>query len=234
MCNEYLPAAEFAYNNSKQLSTGYSPFELDCGQYPSTPASFFSQGTSSVPAANNLLEHWDNMVNIAKDSLREAQDSQTKYANKHRRHLIFNIGNKILLSASYINNPVDRQRPTRKLTPRYLEPYIVTAIISPTAYKLDLPKSLRIHPVFYISLLKPYKESEKFLRATPPAPTMLSDNFEEYKVETILDKRTLRNRVQYLVKWVGYPLHDATWELANHLQNAQGKVNEFLMRTSKS
>ena len=29
--DEYLPAAEFAYNNSKQQSTGHTPFELDCG-----------------------------------------------------------------------------------------------------------------------------------------------------------------------------------------------------------
>ena len=29
--DEYLPAAEFTYNNSKQASSGYSPFELDCG-----------------------------------------------------------------------------------------------------------------------------------------------------------------------------------------------------------
>ena len=29
--DEYLPAAEFTYNNSKQASTGFTPFELDCG-----------------------------------------------------------------------------------------------------------------------------------------------------------------------------------------------------------
>ena len=40
----------------------------------------------------------------------------------------------------------------------------------------------------------------------------LSDNSEEYEVETILDKRTLKGKTQYLVKWIGYPLHDATWE----------------------
>ena len=197
--DEYLPAAEFAYNNSKQISTRYTPFELDCNQHPSTPASLFAQGTT-VPAADNFLKHWDNMINIAKDSLREAQENQSKYANQHRRHLTFKIGDKVLLSAQYINNPVDRNRPTKKLTPRYLEPYTISAVISPTAYKLELPTTLRIHPVFHISKLKLYNETEDFLRATLPPPITLPDNSKEYEVETILDKRILKGKTQYLVK----------------------------------
>ena len=82
-----MPAAKFAYNNSKQVSTGYTLFELDCGQHPTTPTSLLSHKTS-VPTADNFLEHWDNMISIAKYSLREAHERQTKYANKHRRHLI--------------------------------------------------------------------------------------------------------------------------------------------------
>ena len=31
--NKYLPAAEFAYNNSKQASTGFTPFELDTSRH---------------------------------------------------------------------------------------------------------------------------------------------------------------------------------------------------------
>jgi hypothetical protein len=232
--DEYLPTAEFAYNNSKQPSTGYTPFELDCGQHPLTPASLATQGTS-VPAADDFLQSWDNMINIAKDSLREAQERQSHYANQHRRHLTFQIGDKVLLSARHINNPVDRQRPTRKLTPRFLGPYTITDVISSTAYKLDLPASLRIHPVFHISMLKEYKESEDFNRATPPPPIILPDESEEYEVESILDKRTLKGKTQYLVKWLGYPLHDATWEPLSNLGNAKEKLKEFeSMRTSNS
>ena len=35
--DEYLMTAEFAYNAAKQTSTGFSPFELDCGQILTTP-----------------------------------------------------------------------------------------------------------------------------------------------------------------------------------------------------
>jgi hypothetical protein len=82
-------------------------------------------------------------------------------------------------------------------------------------------------------MLKLYKESEEFLRATPPPPTIVSGDSKEYEVETILDKRTLKGKTQYLIKWIGYPLHDATWEPANHLKNAKEKVKEYeVMRTS--
>jgi len=57
----------------------------------------------------------------------------------------------------------------------------------------------------------------------PPSP----------KVEMVLDKRVLGNKLQYLVKWEGQPSHDATWEKLEHLKNATGKINEYeSMRTS--
>ena len=206
---------------SKQLSTGYSPFKLDCGQHPLTPAELATK-TTKVPAADNFAQHWDNMIQMAKDALMIAQDRQQQYANQHHRHITYQLGDKVLLSGQHINNPVNKYRPTRKLTPKFLGPYTINKVISTTAYQLDLPATLRIHPVFHVSLLKPYKESEDFTRATPPPPIIIPDTEEqEYEVETILDQHTIRGKQQYLVKWTGYPLHDATWEPAHYLKNTQ-------------
>ena len=93
-----------------------------------------------------------------------------KYANQRCRHLKFNIGDKILLSIKNINNPVNKNRPTRKLASKFIGSYIISAIIFTTVYKLDLPSILRIHPVFHISLFKPYKKlSEKFTLPISPS-----------------------------------------------------------------
>ena len=52
-------------------------------------------------------------------------------------------------------------------------------------------------------------------------------------VEAILDKKLVRKKSYYLVKWKGYPLHDATWEPLENLKNTMEKVKEFeLTRTS--
>jgi Chromo (CHRromatin Organisation MOdifier) domain len=61
----------------------------------------------------------------------------------------------------------------------------------------------------------------------PPAIVLPNTEQEEYEVENILDKRTLRKKPQYLIKWLGYPLHDATWEPLENLGNAREKVKEY-------
>jgi len=228
--DNYLPAAEFAYNNSKQASTGYTPFELDTGRHPITPMTL--NNTSNVVAADDFVKHWKHVIKITQDHLMEAQDKQQKYANQHRRHEEFEVGTKVLLNSKNIIAPVNRNRPTQKLTPKYLGPYEVVEVISPTAYRLALPPTLRIHPVFHIALLKKYVESDDYPQLPPPPPVTIGDE-DEYEVEQILDKRVIRKRIQYLIKWQGYPLHDATWEPIENLENAPDKVKDFeSMRTS--
>jgi hypothetical protein len=182
------------------------------------------------------LNHWNTMIQIAKDTLMMAQERQVKYSNQHRRYEEFKIRDKVLLSTQHINTPVDKYRPTKKLAPKYMGPFTISAVISATAYKLDLPANLKIHPVFHISLLKPYQEmSNEFIQLTPPPPPpiIISENEEEYEVEAILDKKLVRKKPYYLVKWKGYPLHDATWEPVENLKNTIEKVKEFeLTRTS--
>src|ERR1041384_1175447 len=98
-------------------------------------------------------------------------------------------------------------------------------------YKLDLPNTLKIHPVFHISLLKPYYESpETFNRTIPPTAEIIIENdipHEEYEVEKILDVKTYHKRKHYLILWKGYPLHDATWEPIKNLTHCQDLLKEF-------
>ena len=86
-------------------------------------------------------------------------------------------------------------------------------IISPVAYRLALPPTLKIHPVFHVSLLKPYASPE----AVPdrevkqlPLPAVLVNDHEEFEIEQILARRSHRCRIEYLVKWVGYPEYDTS------------------------
>ena len=54
----------------------------------------------------------------------------------------------------------------------------------------------------------------------------------EFEVERVLDHRRVRRghvRVdEYLVKWVGYGLFEATWEPSAHLANASTALADFL------
>ena len=156
------------------------------------------------------------------------------HADTRRREESFQLSDKVLLSAKNINLDTQARRPSKKLQPRYIGPYKVVEVISPVTYKLKLPSTLTIHPVFHVSLLKAYQEnSEEFqdqiIKPSPPLITF--DGQEEFEVEKILDQRTSRkgqrSTVQYLVKWKGYSDYDTTWKPIGNLQNARDAIQHY-------
>jgi hypothetical protein len=85
--------------------------------------------------------------------------------------------------------------------------------MSAVNYQLELPTQWSIHPVFHIDLLTPYWETIMDRpNFTQPAPELI-DGEEEYSIEKILNSRRFsrRWRLQYLVKWEGYPDLDNMW-----------------------
>ena len=83
---------------------------------------------------------------------------------------------------------------------------------------------MSVHPWFHSSLLKPH-------HGPIPEPVELAvegePGQEEYEVQSILDRRVARNRIEYLVQWKGYGAEDNTWEPLSNLKNAQVAVAEF-------
>ena len=104
-------------------------------------------------------------------------------------------------------------QPTPKLGARRHGPFKVVQVMSPINYRLELPTQWSIHPVFHIDLLMPYWETITHGANYQRPPPDLVDNAEEYEVEKILDSRLFgrRWRLQYLVKWKGYPDLDNMW-----------------------
>ncbi len=106
-----------------------------------------------------------------------------------------------------------------KLTPKCLGPFKIIQEISPVAYRLELPPNWRIHNVFHTSLLTPYYETTAHgPNFTQPPPDLINRE-EEYEVERIVAHRQFRRskRLQYLIKWKGYPESDNTWEPADQV-----------------
>ncbi|PRP87993.1 retrotransposable element protein, partial [Planoprotostelium fungivorum] len=73
------------------------------------------------------------------------------------------------------------------------------------------PPPLTIHPVFHVSLLKPFKLNP--FKRTSPKQTVIEDkpNNTQYKVERILDSRIYCKHLQYLIKWKGYADNKNSW-----------------------
>ena len=72
-----------------------------------------------------------------------------------------------------------------------------------------LPRALKVHPVFHVSLLKAYREDTiNPSPPEPPEPLVNEDGEEEYYVQELLQHRVRRigrrARLEFLVRWTGY------------------------------
>src|SRR4051812_13666004 len=104
------------------------------------------------------------------DALVLAKANQEKYANQHHHDISFSVGDQVLLSSSHIHLASQAQRPSRKLQACFIGPYTIISKVSPVAYKLELPPSLSIHPVFHVSLLRPYTMPSMVPDRVPSGP----------------------------------------------------------------
>jgi hypothetical protein len=109
-----------------------------------------------------------------------------------------------------------------KLSPRYYEPFQVVQKIGSVAYKLDLPSSSQIYPVFHVSLLK-----NKLGDRITPLPDLLILTFEgtlapetEVILAHRLKKKGNRAGAEALVQWKGTTEQDATWEDLEELRSS--------------
>jgi hypothetical protein len=192
-----LPVAEFAHNSWKHEHTKHTPHELITGI---NPIASIDTPDDSVPAAQERLKQ----VQESRSDAQKALQRRIKPLNLPRS---FVIGDKVWLDARNLKV----RTPSRKLSPRRYGPYQVLKQMSPVTYRLQLPKSLRIHDVFHVDLLIPYHETEEHGANYAQPPPELVDGEEEYEVEDIINERTSRRKKQYLVKWAGYPASENSW-----------------------
>ena len=78
-------------------------------------------------------------------------------------------------------------------------PYKVKRIILTNVIKLELPSSIKIHPVINVSRVWKYRDQVEGQKKEQPLPVIIEGE-KEYEVEKILNKRKFRGRDRYLVQ----------------------------------
>jgi hypothetical protein len=198
-----LPAAEFAHNSWKHEHTKHTPHELIFGV---NPTASITVPDDAVPAAQDRLK-----------LLREARSDAQKSLQRRIKPLVtprsFVPGNKVWLDARNLSIKTR----SRKLSVRRYGPFEVLEKISPVAYRIKLPISMKIRNVFHVDLLIPYHETDAYGPAYSQPPPELIDGQEEYEIEAIIADRVRRRRTQYLIKWLGYPESENSWVDAKDL-----------------
>jgi len=159
-------------------------------------------------------------------ALRKAQEEMKKQTDRHRGEVEeYKVRDMVLLSTRDLKWQMIGRR-TDKLTERFVGPYKVKDIISLNAIELELPSSVRIHPIVNISRIRRYKDQVKGQKVTPPPPVEIQGEME-YKVEKILSKRKRYGKVEYLVQCKGYTAEEDTWEKKGNLENTPEAIRDY-------
>jgi len=126
----------------------------------------------------------------AKVALGKAQEEIRKYADRKRGEVDkYKVGDLVMLSTKDLKYQMTGRR-TEKLTERFVGSYKIKKIISMNVVKLELPSTIRIHPVVNVSRIHRYVEQVEEQRREQPTPVIIEEE-EEWEVEKILNKQQI-------------------------------------------
>ncbi len=172
---------------------------------------------------HDLANQLSTILARAHESILKSQEKYIQQANKHRKPQEFKVGQQVWLNRKGITVSSDVQRPSTKLLFPWIGPFkILEEGPNPDTFKLELPTTMKIHPIFHTNVLKPfYDGSQEFptRKHEPPPPPVIIKGEEEFFPEKILDERTFRKKKQYLVKWVGYD--EPEWNDAENMEETE-------------
>ena len=219
--NEYLPLAEFTYNNSYHSSIEMSPYEALYGKQCRTPLCWNETGERKLLGLE-IVQTTVDKVNIIRARLKAAQDRQKSYADKRMKDLEFEVEDRVFLKLSPWKGVVLFGK-RGKLSPRNIGPFEIVETIGPVAYRLDLPEELsRVHNVFHISMLRKYISDPSHVLEAPEIELRDDLSYEEQPVHILgREEKELRNKTISLVKvlWRNHLVEEATWEREDQIRS---------------
>jgi hypothetical protein len=203
---DHLELTEFCYNNSEHSAIGSTPFQMVTGKSPIVPMTWAAQrqplndASEEVPMVTQFDEERRRLWEVAKANLEKAHKRYKDFTDKSRRKVKFQEGDEMWLNIKNFRLP---EGLSHKFLGPYAGPFKVLEKKLFDTYKLKLPKNLKVHPTFHVSLLKSVsrdasRPNQKYNSRPPPN---LVHNEPEFEVEAVLKLRQLRGREQkYLVK----------------------------------
>ncbi|CAA7022313.1 unnamed protein product [Microthlaspi erraticum] len=160
------------------------------------------------------------MILLLKFHILRAQHRMQQFADQHRTDRSFDIGEYVYVKLQPYRQKAVVLRANQNLSPKYFGPYKIIDKCGAVAYKLQLPASSKIHPVFHVSQLKlqvgPFQVSTQL-------PSIVRDVLVK-EPEEILERKMVNRQGQaatmVLVKWTNQPVEEATLEFLYDLQKS--------------
>jgi len=196
---EWLVIVEFAINNKVHTVTKISPFMANYRKELRMGGDIRKKG--KVESATEFAERMKKVHEEAEAALRKMQEEMKRYADRGRKEMEERRkGDRVLLSTKDL---VFKKRLSKKLTERYVGPYVIEEVVSSNAVKLRLPSLMRIHLVVNVSWIVRYKNQMKGQKKEE-GKLVEVEGVEEWEVEKILNKKKMRGVEKYLIRWKGF------------------------------
>ncbi|KAK2970520.1 hypothetical protein RJ640_001725 [Escallonia rubra] len=224
------------FNSRKSSSTRKSAFEIVNGQQPLLPHTVNVPNARKSPRAISFSEEWRQNIDLAHSYLEKAARRMKKHADKNRTSQEFNVGDKVMVKLLPQDRKFLRGKDSRLLQ-KYEGPLTIVKKLGKMAYKVDLPNwwSRQLHPVFHISMLKPfYEDTADPSKGQIRRPGLKPKAAGKRVAEAILNDRVItasrKRHQEYLVKWQGYMDEENTWERAADLSAYTDKIEAYHMQ----
>lgn len=214
-----LPWAEFWYTTAHHSAIGMTPFQALYGYEPPAIKSYIP-GSTAVESVDQQLRTRDALLAVLKRNLQVAQARmKMQYDRKHVER-VFQVGDWVYLKLQPYKQQSVAKRKFHKLSPRYYGPFQVEEKIGSVAYKLKLPVSARIHPVFHVSLLK--KKVGNAVTVAGYLPPDVDPHSPRWYPGKVLERRMFKKGnaavTKWLIHWLGSTEEEATWEDADDIK----------------
>ncbi|GKA14287.1 putative reverse transcriptase domain-containing protein [Tanacetum coccineum] len=138
--DRHVPLVEFSYNNSYHTSIKAAPFEALYDRKCQSPVCWAEVGDAQLTGPEIIHETTEKIIQMKK-RIQAARDRQKSYADRRRKPLEFQVGDKDMLKVSPWKGVI-RFGKRGKLNPRYIGPFKILAKVETVTYQLELPEQL--------------------------------------------------------------------------------------------
>ena len=182
---DWLGTVEFAYNNKVYLSTKILPFKANYGQDPRM--GFEVKRKGKYKGVEKFMTKIKEIQEKAKAVLGKVQEEMKKYTDRKRAEINeYRVEDLVMLSTKDLKYQMVGRR-MEKLTEKFVEPYKIKKVVLLNVVELELPSTVKIHPVVNVSRVQKYVGQVEEQRKEQPVLVIIEGE-EKWEVKRILNK----------------------------------------------